>query len=103
MIDLAYDSLSEVKPYDPDEPHYPSLTIDSDDVDIPDEGTMVIRFKKRSETESTVDGETECRCTVDLCEIESIDGKKVSQPYKKRDEAGDALDAIAVALKKVSK
>ncbi len=93
------------------EKHYPGLHISCDeDIDLPEEGEMTVTFKRRSATERT-DKEGDCTYTYDLdiCSIESVDGKEVEDSDeednaggKSYDDASSALDKIAEALGKKS-
>lgn len=90
--------MSESMPTEPmkmdsDEMHYPSLYIDSDKkLDIPDEGTMTIKFKKvGSSTNKPRNGKESHSCTVDVLEISNIKGGKSES---KNEDSGDALDRV---------
>jgi hypothetical protein len=91
------------------EKHYPGLHISCDeDIDLPDEGEMTVTFKRRNATERT-DKDGNCTYTYDLdiCSIESVDGKELEDDAeeaggKSYDDASSALDKIAEALGKKS-
>jgi len=77
---------------DKDEMHYPSIYLEWDDkYDLPDEGTMVIKFKKNSETNrKTKDKETQ-EVSLDVLEITSVKGSGGSKEEK---STGDYLDKL---------
>jgi|GEM_PF-4941443 len=77
---------------DKDEMHYPSIYLEWDDkYDLPDEGTMVIKFKKNSETNrKTKDKETQ-EVSLDVLEITSVKGSGGSKEEK---STGDHLDKL---------
>lgn len=79
--------------------YFPEFTFREDDEpEFPDEGTMVIKYRK---VRSSVDKKTDkpYSCTLEVREIVSANGKKEESdeaaPTKKYDEAGDALDKLA--------
>jgi len=74
-----------------DEMHYPSIYLEWDDkYDLPDSGTMVIKFKKNSETNrKTKDKETQ-EVSLDILEITSVKG---GGP-KEEKSTGDHLDKL---------
>lgn len=75
---------------------YPTLYLDSDQVmDLPDDGTMTIRFHKTSETVTDREGKkTQC-CTLEVREILSTKGEAGS---KSAENPGDRLDALRAEI-----
>jgi hypothetical protein len=78
-----------------DSTSYPSFHYSGDEeLELPDSGTMTIRFKKSGSSESTDSkGKERYSCTIDVQEIVSVEagsGKKSAAR-----ESEDALDAIA--------
>jgi len=77
---------------------YPEFTFrEEDEPEFPDEGTMVIRYKKvRTVTDKKAD--KPYQCTLEVREIVSATGRKEEaedeSPTKKHNEAGDALDRL---------
>lgn len=85
------------KPCDPEEERYPSFHYEGTEaLDLPDSGTMTVKFKRVSEsTYKNEGGKTRYSCTIELTEITSVNGKKpATAPTKSYDEAGDALDKL---------
>lgn len=77
------------------EMHYPSLYIDGEkELDLPDEGTMTIRFKKTNESASkSRDGKENYSCGLDVLEISNVKGSKPDN--EDESESGeDALDRL---------
>ncbi len=77
-----------------DEKHYPSLYLDwENDYDLPDSGTMTVKFKKVSENKSkNRDGKKSFSVTLEVMEITDVKGKKA----KGDDDVdpGDHLDKL---------
>jgi hypothetical protein len=102
-IDLATDCglCGPCEVSKPDDKYYPSFHYDGDkELDIPEEGTMVIKFKRTGRSESERNGKTRYSCSIDVCSIESVDGDEVSKPAESYDDASSALDKIVELLKK---
>jgi hypothetical protein len=102
-IDLSYDygsGLEAPKEYDPEKPHYPFITVNDDDIELPDEGTITVQYRKVREVTTNEDGKEKYSCTLDLIAIKDVKDGAVPKPYKSRDKAGDALDLIAEGLMK---
>ena len=103
-IDLASSSYSEpccVSSQSEDRKYYPNFHYEGDkELDLPEEGTMVIKFKRTSRSESERDGKTRYSMSVDVCSIESVDGNEIEKPAESYDDASSALDKIAEMLKK---
>jgi len=99
-IDLSYDNEPISSTYDPEEPHYPSITVTDDDIELPDEGTITVQYRKVREVTTNEDGKEKYSCTLNLIAIKDAKDEAVPKPYKSRDKAGDALDLIAEGLMK---
>jgi hypothetical protein len=105
FIDLGekYDEKYEIEMPERGEMHYPSLYFDSKEElkNLPDEGTAIIKFKKRMQKETTtkVDGKETKKYCVEL-EIHGIKpsgkGKSEESSESARDE--DAKDAIKMGI-----
>jgi hypothetical protein len=75
-----------------------------EELDLPDEGEMTIRFRKKKETSSVEeDGSHWYECEIEVRKITEVDGEdlEVEAPAHSNDEAGDALDKIAEGLMKL--
>ena len=74
-----------------EEKYYPSFTIDGDEnLGLPKEGTMTIKFKKTGESMNTGrDGKTHYSCHIDILEILDTEGAKAKDEEK---STGDVLD-----------
>ena len=72
------------------EKYYPSLYLDWDqDYELPEEGILEIRFKKRSETNRSADGKTTQSVELEMREILDVE----SESSEGDEESGaDALD-----------
>jgi hypothetical protein len=82
------------------EKRYPSFRYEGPkDLDLPDEGTMEIKFRKVSETERKSTGGDRYECCVEvlcICEVEGEDEEKGEDAAPK--SAEEALDKIAEAV-----
>lgn len=96
-IKLGHKMSSPAMPTSPSPPsedqmYYPCLYLEWDkSYDLPDEGTMTVRFKKKAESTSTRNGETRQTVELDITAIEDVEGemtKKDSEP------SGDLLDRV---------
>jgi len=75
-----------------DEKHYPTLYLEWDEkYDLPDSGTMTVKFKKNSETNTKRKGEEHQTVSLDILEITSVKGKKSIAP---EEDPGDVLDRL---------
>lgn len=75
-----------------DEMFYPELTLTwEDDYELPESGTMTMRFKKVAESNTMRRGESNQTVTLEVHEITSV-GKKKSP--KKEPDTGDVLDKL---------
>jgi hypothetical protein len=73
------------------------------ELELPDEGEMTIRFRKKSETSSVEeDGSHWYECDIEVRKLLGVDGgePEAEAPSKSYDEAGDALDKIREMLEK---
>lgn len=76
------------------EKYYPSLYLDWDDkYDLPDSGTMTVKFRKTSETNTTRSGEKSRQSvSLDILEITDTKAEKVSDKESKEESGEEALD-----------
>lgn len=86
--------MPEMREYD-----YPSMTYRGpEDLELPEEGVMKIRYRKTRSSESTMGDHTMYECTIEAREILSVKGEKAEaeedMPAKSRDEASGALDKL---------
>lgn len=90
-----------------DHKYYPSIYYSGKKkLEIPKEGTMVIRFRKTGSSHNVnSDDEDQYSCTIEVREIVSVDGEaSVEMPAKNRSkDSEDALDALRAALSKEKK
>jgi len=78
---------------------YPSLYLEWEKpYGFPDEGTMTVKFKKRSEENRKTGDKTVQRVELDILEILDTEGKDI--PDKEEEDSGDVLDK---EMKKLSK
>jgi len=71
--------------------YYPSLYLDWDDeYNLPKSGTMVVRFKKRSETTRETDKETSQSVELEILSIEDVKADKENK--SDREGGSEALD-----------
>ena len=79
-----------------DNTYYPSFHYSGDqELALPDEGTMTIRFKRTGmSTNTDRDGEEHYSCSVDVVEIISVGASKGAKKSAGK-ETEDALDALA--------
>jgi hypothetical protein len=84
--------------------YYPNFHYEGEnDIDLPEEGTMTIKFKRTSREERDRDGKKRYSYSVDVLGIDKVDGAKAEvddKPAKSYDEASSALDKIAEQLSK---
>jgi hypothetical protein len=74
---------------DKKEKYYPCLYLDWDDkYDLPDEGVMEVRFKKKSETNRSSDGKTSQSVELEIQEILDVEPTGVVE----EESGGRALD-----------
>jgi len=103
-IDLNQaDSIPEVVKATSKEKYYPSFHYSGEEeLDLPDEGEMTVRFRVVERTESERNGKKTCSYTIEVQSIEDVEEENDDSPTKSYDEAGSALDKIAEALSKKS-
>lgn len=98
-IDLDESSLSESAPSQIDGPrkHYPTLHLHwKEKYDLPEDGTLVVKFHKRRETNTESDDGDSQSVELEILSIESVKADKSDAPRKSdRDEASEALDRYA--------
>jgi hypothetical protein len=97
-IDLgkSLGDMISVEPMDPDDKHYPTLHLDSDDpklADIPDSGECTIRYKVRDRTHRKEKGKKDS-CSLTL-EVTSIDPPPAKSKKKNGDSDGGARKALS--------
>lgn len=86
--------------------HYPAFHYDgTEDIGLPDEGTMEIKFVKTASSVSESDGKKRYSCTVEVREILEVEGEeKDAAPTKSYSrDSEDALDALMAAITKEKK
>lgn len=92
------------QPCDPERKYYPSIYYHGKkSLDLPKEGTMTVRFHKRSESSSENDqGEVRYTCEIEIQEIIEVEGEGEAEPPYKSQTAGSesALDALMAAMAK---
>jgi hypothetical protein len=69
-----------------------------EELPIPDEGCMTVKYKITWKQEEETDGKEVYRCKVELREICEAEGKTDDRPAKTDRSAEDALDAIRKQL-----
>lgn len=79
--------------------HYPRFTYDSDEpLDLPDEGVMKIRFRKKRAAEELEGDHKMHSCTVEVLSIESVKATKKEaeddMPVKSDHSTEEALDKL---------
>jgi len=76
--------------------HFPSVYLSGEEfADLPKEGTMTVRFKRRSLNTSEQEEKTHVDVSVDLVEIVSIEGES-EEPQE--ESTGDVLDRLRKEL-----
>lgn len=92
--EYAYPEFTVRLQEDDDEDTEPDADLD----EAPEEGTMVIRYRRKRTTEDNVRDE----CSYQFCvlEIVSVEGEEDHSPAKSYNEAGDALDKLAAEKSK---
>lgn len=101
MIDLG-SKISAPEQSVVDEPYYPTIHLSDSEAaeNLPDEGTMTVKFKvTRREEVKDKHGER-YNCCIEIRAIESIDGKKCCDKKKKDkfEETGDVLDKLRAMI-----
>lgn len=85
-----------------DDEYYPSFHYSGDEnLDIPHEGVMTVRYKKTSSSTSEGKDGVRYSCTVEVQEIISVEGKKGADAPSKRDRtAEESLDKLMAEKQK---
>jgi len=92
-------SVASVETTEP-EKYYPTIHYSgSEELNIPKEGEMTIRYKKTSSGHSDHNGKTTYNCTIEVREIVGIEKVEAEEQVKLGTDASNALDAIARDLK----
>lgn len=75
--------------------NYPCLNLHwNASYDLPEDGTMTVKFHKKNQTDTTGDNGTSQSLELEILSIESVKAAKPNEAVKKdRDVASDALDA----------
>lgn len=92
------ESASEARPSKIDGPrkHYPTLHLHwNERYDLPEDGTMTVKFHKRRETNTEGDDGESQTVELEILTIESVKADKDAPKKSDRDEASDALDRYA--------
>lgn len=91
---------SAPEPVNPARKWYPSFNYSgSEELDLPKEGTMTIKFCVTREVEEKRDGKEHYSCEIEVKEILEVEGEEeVGAPTKSGTEAGVALDDLARKL-----
>lgn len=86
------------------ETYYPSFHHSGDEkLDVPDEGTMLVRYKKVSSSQSEDKRGEHYSCCIEVQEIISVSGDAKKNAPSRRDKSGEeALDAHMAAREKES-
>lgn len=83
---------------EPPKEHYPSVYLSGEEAyDLPESGTMTVRFKRVSRSETEREGKERHEVTLDLLEITSVKSDKKSEDS---DSPEAALDKLRAALEK---
>lgn len=96
-IDLASKGPECCSPAIKSEPatYYPTFHYDDDKpLKVPEEGEMVIRYKKVASSKETRGDKPRFSCTIEIREIVSADAEVEAPAKSNSSEAGDALDKI---------
>lgn len=80
--------------------HYPNLYIDLDEeADIPEEGTMTVKFKRVRKSEDERMGETKFGYELEIHSIEGVSKVEVEDGGGDEDDAEEAFDRVAKAVR----
>lgn len=94
---ISLDNSSDYGPMKAESPrkHYPTLSLRWDkSYDLPEDGTMTVKFHKRRQTDTTGDEGVSQSLELEILSIESVKAAKPDEAVKKdRDLASEALDA----------
>lgn len=88
--------------------HYPTIHYEGpEDLNLPDEGEMTVKYKVVETTESERNGKKTYRCTIEIQSIEEVnegdDDDANEAPSKNYDDASSALDKLVAAMSKSGK
>lgn len=101
-VDLGQKGFAGPVSQSDEEVHYPMLhTHTEEDLDLPMEGTMVIRYcVHRAVSVKDEDGKHTYDCDIEVKEIVSVNGdkKEVRPPARSGNDTESALDRLAEAL-----
>jgi hypothetical protein len=89
-------SYGDMGPAEVSKEHYPSFHYEGPEkLDIPEEGTMTVRYKKTGSSSSkNADGKERHSCTIEVQAIEEVEGEEVEAPSHKYNDSEDALDKL---------
>ncbi len=73
-----------------------------EELDIPDEGTMTVKYKIVFKSNTETEEEEHYTCKVEVQEIVAIEGEKDEAPAHGMKDAEEALDELLEAAKKVA-
>lgn len=78
-------------------PYYPCLHLHWDEqYDLPEDGTMTVKFHKRRETNTESDDGDSQSVELEILSIESVEAGEADEPEKSdREKASEALDKYA--------
>lgn len=98
---ITYGDPEGLKPDTTPLKHYPSIHYEGpEDLNIPKEGEMTVKYKIVETSESERNGKKTYRCTIDILSIEDAEGDEEDAPSKSYDDASSALDKIVEAMSK---
>jgi len=101
-IDLSEENGGPEGPPSIPDKYYPSLHISGkEELDIPKEGLMTVRYKKVSSSESRNEKSgPRYSCTIEVYKIVSAESDEAESPTKRNSESEDALDKLMDEKKK---
>lgn len=97
-LGYSYDDMPQpVGPGGDNKKMYPTFHYEGpEDLELPKDGTMTIKFKKTSSSEREGrDGKKTYSCTVEVKELVSVNGEKDNSPSKRDKSAEESLDRLA--------
>ncbi len=77
---------------DKEKTYYPSLYLSGKELNLPDSGEIILKFKKVSESTSTREGKSDYSCELEIHQIVSV--KADAKKRASRDDSEDALDKL---------
>jgi hypothetical protein len=98
-LGMSYDgpceaTMAVVKDSEPRK-HYPSFHYEGDeDLGLPKEGTMTVKFKKVGSSRSERGDKTQYSCTVEVHDIVDVGGERDERPARSHDESSAVLDKL---------